>query len=78
MEASKAQATSLPVRILSGIEAGIIGGLAMLALLTMTSVLRDHVWWETLNLLGSTFYAAAGPFVTASAKSPWPAPHFTW
>ena len=43
-------------RILSGIEAGIIGGLAMLGLLAAASIWHGHVWWENLNLLGSTFY----------------------
>lgn len=44
--------------LLSGIEAGIIGGLAMLAVLLVSSLLRRHVWWETPNLLGSTFYGS--------------------
>jgi hypothetical protein len=44
--------------VLSGIEAGVIGGLAMLALLVASSLLRGHVWWETPNLLGSTFYGS--------------------
>ena len=43
-------------RLLSGIEAGIIGGLAMLAMLAVSALERAHVWWETPNLLGSTFY----------------------
>jgi len=51
--------------LLSGIEAGIIGGIAMFALLVTSSLLRHHVWWETPNLLGSTFYGIrafrAGP-----------------
>lgn len=42
--------------LLSGIEAGIVGGLAMMGLLVASSLLRRHVWWETPNLLGSTFY----------------------
>ena len=44
------------LRILNGIEAGIVGGLAMLVLLVVAALLRQHVWWETPNLLGSTFY----------------------
>jgi hypothetical protein len=63
MEASKSPAI-LP-RVLKGIEAGVVGGLAMLALLAAAALLRGHVWWETPNLLGSTFYGTrafrAGP-----------------
>lgn len=43
-------------RILYGIEAGIVGGLAMLGLLAAWSMWHRHVWWEIPNLLGSTFY----------------------
>jgi hypothetical protein len=60
-------------RILSGIEAGVIGGLAMLALHAAASLLRRHVWWEMPNLLGSTFYGArafrSGPGVVTLAGS---------
>jgi hypothetical protein len=45
-----------PPRLLRGIEAGILGGFAMLALLILGSLLRGHVWWEIPNVLGSTFY----------------------
>src|SRR5882724_12871145 len=41
---------------LSGIEAGVIGGIAMLVLLAASSLWRDRGWWEIPNLLGSTFY----------------------
>jgi hypothetical protein len=43
-------------RMLHGIEAGIVGGLAMLGLLAAASMWHRHVWWEIPNLLGSTFY----------------------
>jgi hypothetical protein len=33
-----------------------VGGLAMLCVLISFSLLRGRVWWETPNLLGSTFY----------------------
>lgn len=56
MEASKPPVQSALTRILSGIEAGVIGGLAMLALLAAAAMWRRHAWWEGLNLLGSTFY----------------------
>jgi hypothetical protein len=44
------------VRLLSGIEAGIIGGIAMLALLVAGSLVRGDPWWTTPNLLATTFY----------------------
>lgn len=43
-------------RMASGIEAGIVGGLAMLALQFSESLWDGRVWWEVPNLLGSTFY----------------------
>jgi hypothetical protein len=42
--------------MLRGIEAGVVGGLAMLGLLAAASMWHRHVWWEIPNLLGSTFY----------------------
>jgi hypothetical protein len=52
-------------RLLSGIEAGVVGGVAMLALLVSGSLWRGDPWWMPSNLLGSTFYGAralsAGP-----------------
>ena len=45
-------------RLASGIEAGVIGGLAMLGFMVVGSLLRGRVWWEVPNLLGSTFYGA--------------------
>jgi len=45
-------------RLLSGIEAGVIGGMAMLTLLVFTSLWRGEPWWMPSNLLGSTFYGA--------------------
>jgi hypothetical protein len=47
---------TLAYRAASGLEAGVIGGLAMLSVLITFSLLRGRVWWETANLLGSTFY----------------------
>jgi hypothetical protein len=43
-------------RLASGIEAGIVGGAAMLGMLISDSLWSGHVWWEVPNLLGSTFY----------------------
>jgi len=45
-------------RLARGIEAGVLGGCAMLALLILTSLLRNRVWWEIPNILGSTFYGS--------------------
>ena len=43
-------------KLIYGIESGIVGGLAMLLVLTAASIFHRHVWWEVPNLLGSTFY----------------------
>jgi hypothetical protein len=43
-------------RMLHGIGAGVVGGMAMLGLLAARSMWHRQVWWETPNLLGSTFY----------------------
>jgi hypothetical protein len=43
-------------RVLHGVEAGIVGGVAMLGMLAVASMWHRHVWWEIPNLLGSTFY----------------------
>jgi len=43
-------------RMLHGIEAGVLGGLAMLGVFAVSSLWHGHVWWEIPNLLGSTFY----------------------
>jgi hypothetical protein len=43
-------------RLVTGIEAGILGGVAMLGMLVSESLWNGHVWWEVPNLLGSTFY----------------------
>jgi hypothetical protein len=51
-------AASDPPRLLRGIEAGIVGGFTMLALLILGSLLRGRVWWEVPNVLGSTFYGS--------------------
>jgi hypothetical protein len=52
-------------RLASGLEAGVIGGMAMLLLLVAGSMWRGEVWWAPANLLGSTFYGRrafrAGP-----------------
>jgi len=45
-------------QLASGIEAGVIGGMAMLLLLVSGSLLLGRAWVEVPNLLGSTFYGA--------------------
>ena len=42
--------------LLAGLEAGVIGGLAMLALMIVDSMWLRHPWWSIPNLLGSVFY----------------------
>jgi hypothetical protein len=77
MDVAKPPASDALARLASGIEAGVIGGLAMLGLLVSGSLLRGHVWWETFNLLGSTFYgtrAFRGPGMATIAGA---ALHFT-
>jgi hypothetical protein len=78
MDVAKPPASDALARLASGIEAGVIGGLAMLGLLVSGSLLRGHVWWETLNLLGSTFYSSralrTGPGMATIAGA---ALHFT-
>ncbi len=56
MGLSKPHAAEAWARMASGIEAGIVGGLAMLGILLSDSLWDGHVWWEVPNLLGSTFY----------------------
>jgi hypothetical protein len=43
-------------RLARGIEAGVVGGAAMLVLLSCASLVRGGAWWEVPNLFGSTFY----------------------
>jgi hypothetical protein len=44
------------LRLVNGLEAGVIGGLAMLTLLIAGALWRGEVWWAPANLLGTTFY----------------------
>jgi hypothetical protein len=48
----------LLAHLASGIEAGVIGGLAMLLLMVSGSLLHGRPWIEIPNLLGSTFYGS--------------------
>jgi hypothetical protein len=43
---------------LAGLEAGVIGALAMLVFLFAHSMLRGQNWWSYANLLGSASYGA--------------------
>ncbi len=58
--------TETLARTASGIEAGVVGGLAMLAILISESLWNGRVWWEIPNLFGSTFY---GPRAFRSGAS---------
>lgn len=58
MTEARPQTGDALMRLMSGIEAGIVGGLAMLGLMVSGSLLRGHAWWEIPNLLGSTFYGS--------------------
>lgn len=56
---------------LAGVEAGVLGGLVMLAALGVSSILERDAWWSYPNLLGATFYGSrvlrSGPgWATAS------------
>lgn len=55
-------------RTLHGIEAGVVGGLAMLGLLAAWSMWHRHVWWEFPNVLGSTF-SRSGALYSGLGKS---------
>lgn len=44
------------VRLLAGVEVGVVGGLAMLAWFALNSMLQAQRWYAVPNLLGSTFY----------------------
>jgi hypothetical protein len=78
MGASKPHASDTLARLASGIEAGVIGGLAVLGVLVSESLLRGHAWWEIPNLLGTTFYGSrafrTGPGMTTLSGT---ALHFT-
>src|SRR3974390_1849346 len=43
-------------RLVSGLEAGVVGGVAMLLLVIAAALWRGDVWWAPANLLGTTFY----------------------
>ena len=51
--------STLELSALAGLEAGVIGGLAMLLFLFAHSMLRGQVWWSYANLLGSVVYGSS-------------------
>ena len=51
---------SLERSALSGLQTGVLGGLAMLVFVFVHSVLRGQHWWSYANLLGSAVYGASG------------------
>lgn len=56
MEARSEFKTDALLRLTGGIEAGVVGGAVMLALLICGSLVEGRGWWEIPNLFGSTFY----------------------
>jgi hypothetical protein len=78
MEESQTRGVDLSTRLLRGVEAGIVGGVAMLALLICGSLLEGRGWWSIPNLLGSTFYGVralrAGPALATLSGAAF---HFT-
>jgi hypothetical protein len=42
--------------VLAGIQAGVIGGLAMLVVMSVVSVARHNPWWAYPNLLATALY----------------------
>src|SRR5689334_18997380 len=56
-------------RTLAGLQAGMFGGIAMLGLMMLVSLLDRRAWWSYPTLLGASFY---GPRVIASGPG-WPA-----
>jgi hypothetical protein len=55
-DTQSARSRVLELSALAGLEAGVIGGLAMLLFLCAHSALRGQVWWSYANLLGSIVY----------------------
>lgn len=58
-EANSSAAQRLTIGVLAGVEAGVIGGALMLAVLIASAMWHGNVWWSVPNLLGSTFFGAA-------------------
>ncbi|BDC52478.1 hypothetical protein F183_A47930 [Bryobacterales bacterium F-183] len=46
-------------RLLAGLQAGVVGGLAMLCFYSFASTLQRQPWWSSANLLGSAVYGNA-------------------
>lgn len=55
-DAPEPRAAQIIRRAISGLEAGVVGGIAMLGFLTAAALWRGDVWWAPANLLGTTFY----------------------
>jgi hypothetical protein len=45
-------------RVLAGIAAGALGGLALLGFLALGSIVRQDPWWRFSNLAGTVFFGA--------------------
>jgi hypothetical protein len=46
-------------RALSGLQAGVVGAVAVLVFFILSAKLQGQPWWSTLNILGSTVYQHA-------------------
>jgi hypothetical protein len=46
-------------KVLAGIAAGALGGLALLGFLALGSIVQQDPWWRFSNLAGTVFYGAA-------------------
>lgn len=62
-------------QLLLGIQAGMLGGLAMIAVLSILAVFDLRSWWATLNVIGAVFYGpralSAGEGWTTAAGAAW-------
>src|SRR3974390_803200 len=55
-EPAESRGITLLLRLVHGLEAGVVGGIAMLVFLTAAALWRGDVWWAPANLLGTTFF----------------------
>lgn len=55
-ERPRARPVPLRLRVLAGLQAGVVGGLLMLLYFSTSSVLQRQQWWSFETLLGSAIY----------------------
>ena len=56
MEPTQSRESPAWLGLARGVQAGVIGGVVMLGFEMLASIFRGRVWWESANILGSTFY----------------------